>query len=656
MYLTGFAALLLATLAIAAGLVFANAVSIEIQPDDAAAAGTVTVVEGRAIAIGDAVYSLAGLPVIVVAAPGFRDLRLALRPDERGRRISVTLEPLPGRIAAVTRPGHDETRWAIDGQLIAVGQAVDGEVEAGRRLLRVDHPWHPAVERALDVERGRTTTLTIELPPLDGGFDLASEPAGASVTINGEAAGTTPLARAAPGGRYDIVVALDGYDTIEESVELTRGAAMATRRYRLQPVAATVVVSVEPGGGDLLLDGRRIEPGRSQAVATGRDHTVTYLRDGWRGAKETFRLAPGETRRLALKLERDLGTVEVHTEPAAQIVVDGTTVGEGTATLSLPTVPHRIELRKAGYRTIVRTVTPTSGRRTVLREQVVPELAARLAEAPRRYRNAAGSEMLLFEPLGGFTMGAPRHQEGQRANEFEKRIVLGKRFYAGMHEVTNGQFRKFRSERAGPDDLPVTGIAWRDAAAFCNWLSGRENLAPFYRIAPGGPVAANPTADGYRLLTEAEWEWLARSAGRPKPTVFTWGDDPVVPKQAGNIADESANGLTRYYVPNYNDGHATIAPVGRFPAEPSGLFDMTGNVGEWVHDYYVLAPPAPGETFVDPVGPAAGDSHVVKGSSWRSGTRTALRASYREGLGEGRDDVGFRIGRYLYGAETGAAR
>ena len=85
---------------------------------------------------------------------------------------------------------------------------------------------------------------------------------------------------------------------------------------------------------------------------------------------------------------------------------------------------------------------------------------------------------------------------------------------------------------------------------------------------------------------------------------------------------------------------------------PSGLFDLTGNVSEWVHDWYSLKPPARGSVATDPLGPSFGDSHVVRGSSWRSGNRTTLRAAYRDGLTRGRDDVGFRIGRYLHGETT----
>ena len=196
-------------------------------------------------------------------------------------------------------------------------------------------------------------------------------------------------------------------------------------------------------------------------------------------------------------------------------------------------------------------------------------------------------------------------------------------------------------------------MRWGDAAAFANWLSAKEGLVPFYRVTGGRVRDIDPKADGYRLLSEAEWEWLTRKAGRPARAIFPWGDGATVPRGAGNIADESANGVARNFVPNYNDGHARIAPVGSFAAEKSGLFDLTGNVSEWVHDWYSLEPPVKGSVATDPLGPSFGDSHVVKGSSWRSGTRTTLRAAYRDGLSTGRDDVGFRLGRYLHG-ETAA--
>ena len=329
LYLLGAFAFGLAALAIAIGLIFANGTVIVIVPEDAAVGGTVTVVDGRALAINHTVYGFAAAPEIVVVAPGFREERRRLGPDAPERTVTVALTPLPGRIVATVDPPRDNTRWMIDGEPVGLGSAIDSTVEAGDRLLGVDSPWHPLVEQRVTVGRGGTATLTITLPPLDARLDIASIPAGAAVTFDGATVGTTPLSLPTDGGRHAVSVALDGYVGVEETIELSRGAAAAARTYRLRAGAAMLSVAVEPVGGDLLLDGHKIAPLRDYNVASDRDHTLSYLRAGWHGVSQRLRLDPGETRRVTLRLARDIGTVEINARPAAMIVVDGKPVGEG---------------------------------------------------------------------------------------------------------------------------------------------------------------------------------------------------------------------------------------------------------------------------------------------------------------------------------------
>jgi formylglycine-generating enzyme required for sulfatase activity len=126
----------------------------------------------------------------------------------------------------------------------------------------------------------------------------------------------------------------------------------------------------------------------------------------------------------------------------------------------------------------------------------------------------------------------------------------------------------------------------------------------------------------------------------------------IIPPNTANIADEAAKGQMTFYVPNYNDGYVSVAPVGSFKKEFSGLFDMAGNVSEWVHDVYSVMPPMANTTVENPLGKQRGQSHVIKGANFRSGSITMLRPAFREGLTTGRDDVGFRIGRYLYGGKN----
>ena len=109
--------------------------------------------------------------------------------------------------------------------------------------------------------------------------------------------------------------------------------------------------------------------------------------------------------------------------------------------------------------------------------------------------------------------------------------------------------------------------------------------------------------------------------------------------------------MKELYIPNYKDNHRGLAPVGSFKRDISGLYDLTGNVKEWVHDYYLVSVPKSNMIYYDPSGPKKGVGHVVKGSSYLSATLQEVRASYRDSEVNKKDDIGFRIVRYLYGKE-----
>ena len=121
-----------------------------------------------------------------------------------------------------------------------------------------------------------------------------------------------------------------------------------------------------------------------------------------------------------------------------------------------------------------------------------------------------------------------------------------------------------------------------------------------------------------------------------------------IPKGFGNFADESAKTELSFYIPNYSDSFAQTAPVGSFAPNKKGIFDLGGNVSEYVNDFYSIQPDNQ-EVYINFLGPKRGSSHVIKGSNWQSASDTQLRYAYRDKLSNGNEVTGFRVARWLIG-------
>jgi formylglycine-generating enzyme required for sulfatase activity len=621
--------------------------AVEILPQDASETADIDIQKGIGFSIGNKAYTFTSSLSLEVSARGFRTETLEVPPGHRGV-LRVELQELPGKLLVATRPANDATRWLLDGRLIAVSRALETELMPGSYALEIDNLYHEKKVINVDMVRGEENSLMIELSPVQGEMEILSVPAGMPVTIDGESRGVTPLQGPYEGGKYAIEIVTADFETVSDQIEITNTAPSATRNYQLAPKKAYLDFDLAPVGGDLILNGLKVEQASPVAIDAGVPNTVAYYKRGYFPESRDVMLAPAETKTISFDLRAETGKVEISSTPASDVFIGGKRIGKTPLSISLPALTQKVTLSRKGYRSVTKTITPSSTKTTKVTASLVDEESARLAEAKQRYKNSLGIEFKLFIP-SEFNMGAARHEKGQRANEFERHVVLKKPFYIGTTEVTVQQYSQFRKPPglASSGNHPVTSISWLEAAEFCNWLSSREKLSGFYVIRNGELVGINTAANGYRLPSEAEWEWLARKAGRKIQTKFTWGDDLVIPRGTGNIADETAKNLVNIYVPNYNDGYAKLAPVGSFKTDLAGLYDMTGNVSEWVHDYYSLVPPKGKTREIDPLGDKSGSNHVIKGSNWRSGTLTELRASFREGATSGRDDTGFRVARYL---------
>ena len=236
-----------------------------------------------------------------------------------------------------------------------------------------------------------------------------------------------------------------------------------------------------------------------------------------------------------------------------------------------------------------------------------------------------GVLMVYVEP-GQFWMGSPDDQPGRKPDETLHPVRISQPYLIGTTEVTVAQWREVMGRapaRAGGEDHPVTSVSWFEALQFCNRLSTMEALAPAYRV-EGGTMVRVPEANGFRLPTEAEWELAARAneellyAGSTELQTVAW---------------------------YWKNGGGMTHPVGRRQPNALGLYDMSGNVGEWVWDWY--APYGTVEELLDPIGPASGTVRVVRGGSYQSVSRD-VRVAARHSGAKPTDRyvyVGFRLAR-----------
>jgi len=257
---------------------------------------------------------------------------------------------------------------------------------------------------------------------------------------------------------------------------------------------------------------------------------------------------------------------------------------------------------------------------------------------PRPTAEVSSPEMVLVE-TGSFEMGDEYGVLDARPAHV---VSITRSFYVGKYAVTFDEYDRFCDETVGQsrkDDngwgrgrMPVIHVTWYDAVAYCNWLSEKEGFTPCYS-GKGKVTNCDFAANGYRLPTEAEWEYAARGGHDSRGYRYAGSDDP------GEVAWFGDNSGDRAH------------PVGQKQPNELGLYDMSGNLFEWcwdwyAEDYYSLSPASdPQGPLVAPKGPAWELNRVRRGGNWREDSdaiRVVCRsADYASHVGEG----GFRLAR-----------
>jgi len=572
------------------------------------------------------------------------------------------LSRLPGKIVFTTNPGVDFDLYVDDSE---VSKATpETSISAGNRKIELRFDRYFPIEKEIFVNgKGEIQEYSFDLDPSWADVSISTEPVDVGIFNGNERLGNTPSTIQLIQGKNTLSLRKSGYKDYEIQLDIVAQDSVSLESLILSRLDVPLEIMSEPEGASININDeyRGLTPMEIMLEPLV-EHKILISKPGYKDINNQLRLDTIESLSSKGKnsevldyfLEEILGQVSFVGTDGAKVYRSDDLIGVIPFNIEMISEEQILKVKKDGLVTQEIKMTPNPNYPQKIEVKLLNEEQTVLAAIPKTLKTSQSQEMKLILP-GSFVMGTPRRSQGRLSNENERLVEITKPFYIGTKEVTNNEFRAFKPKHTSGAEMfrelsngmhPTVMVTWSDAAAYCNWLSEKESLVPAYENIDGQYKLKQPITNGYRLPTEAEWEWVSRYNGGAGEQRYPWGDSMPPIEESGNYADESTESLLTNVLKDYWDGYPVTAPSGRFYPNKIGIYDLGGNVAEWVSDYYAVPTRQLRLVEKDPSGPADGTARVIKGSSWRDSSLTKLRFAYRDYGTQGRLDVGFRIARY----------
>ena len=502
----------------------------------------------------------------------------------------------------------EDAEVMVDGVYQGRGRLRLDKVSSGERTVSAKLPGYGGEPKTVEVTSGQVATVYIRLVAMQWTLKIVTEPSGAEVSVNGIGNGITPIYVAGlSSGTVKVRGSREGYVMREEPVEVVVGDIRQVE-WDMQKAMGVLRVVTEPSGVEISVNG--VVKGKSPVEVTGLSSgtvKVRASREGYVMREEPVDVVVGAKRQVKLDMQRTV-VLRVVTEPSgAEISVNGVVMGKSPVAV-MDIKPGYAKIRAStntkGYAVREEVVNVEVGRERVLEWKLTQLVEQDLTPAGPKLTRAGPkigdvwkdpvTEMEFVWVTGGcYQMGCGSWDGNCRSDEKPVHEVCVDGFWIGQTEVTQGQW--LRVMESNPShfkkggNYPVEQVSWEDAKKYIRKL--------------------NEMGSGkFRLPSEAEWEYAARSGGKAEK--YSGGSD--VNSVAWHVS---------------NSGGSTH-PVKIKTGNRLGIYDMTGNVCEWCEDVYAGA-----ESF-----------RVFRGGSWYSGPDD-LRCAYRDSDDQARrsGQVGFRL-------------
>ncbi len=513
----------------------------------------------------------------------------------------------------------------LDAQLVGT-TPLRHQARPGKTVLKLEHPFHPNYVERLELLRGKTKVLDIALEPAFGNLEIITNPKFAQVVLDGEEVEErTPVKLLdLPTGTHDVRVFIYGREPITEKIALTPNANIS-RTYELAriPMGSLTIDKVPTNAAVRLIGVEQPYEPRMLLPIGSYDVEVTHPGYTSQALRMNVR-QQANTRRI--RLEREYGRLSMSVVPPQAVVAIRYDAGSGFRNfayfdgMQVPTGNVMIRAKALGYRTYERNLKMTmAGLSHNIAMKIFKITPGR--EFRDRLRVGGDGPLLKILSEGSFVMGAA---DGYPDEGPTRTVTVTQPFAIAVYELTRGEYNRFE-DLGGEDRVPATNLSWGQVDGYLSWL-GRE------------------TSYTYRLPSEAEWEYAARAG---TTTAYYFGSNADRLCEYENVGDQSMRSLfQKDTIASCNDGVIRLAPVGSFKPNPFGLYDMLGNVHEWVADCWHGNHEGAPSTEKARTSVCNTPGHVVRGGHWFAAPIDA-RVSFRNVGTKSSDSLGFRVVREL---------
>ena len=564
----------------------------------------------------DIVYVSSDERLLEVFHTGYEPLKLILSEygiDLESKRIwefKITgdkkLTEIP--ISIITQP--DDVEKIIDGKQLGTGESY--QLSAGKHSIKLQKDGYKSIIEEIAVSE-TSSLFKFTLQEIKQQLlTIKSIPNEAQINIDDIGVGRTNKQIFRYPGHYNLKLTKNKYETIDEDIAVTEGGDN-TFTYTLIKTTAILTIITGPSDAEIYLNSEK-KTSKTLDISPGR-HKIDVKRRGYFPETRTITVLKGKDLTETFTLIQKTGDLQVVVEPMETKVVlkrgieqiDSWTGAKIIKDLQIG--DYTLSCSATGFKSQLKTIAVNLNQVTDI--EIVMEEGSDIPES------------MVFVEGGTFTMGS---NDGDSDEKPAHQVTVSS-FYISKYEVTQREWLEIMGNNPSNfkgDDLPVENISWYEALEFCNKKSLIEGLVPCYDVM--GKMFSGSFPSGYRLPTEAEWEYAACGGNKSGGYKYSGSD---------TIKDVA------WYSHNSNDQTHRIG--GKNPNK-LGLYDMSGNVWEWCWDMYGKYSSS---SVVDPKSSSSAGYHILRGGAWDYGDwfcRTTSR--HRLKSNQSRSSVGVRVVLY----------